>query len=228
MPRPLPLSNGAVCLVTDLDKVVTELLDSVGGRSRLDGLGEVSDEDSEGGLDDDNTFLALKNPARQQSNSKPPAVFSPDFADCSSWFLTLPAFATHLLAVKTPVVRLDHNVALLADVETGALALLDVALVVVRGNNRLHFRGLDGEARARGPDAVASAAEDGGLVDVAGADEAVGEAVLVLRCSVDGSEWEGKGTSCQRMLRAMVVSYSSFFGLHVRDDWAGDGYLAKT
>jgi hypothetical protein len=97
------------------------------------------------------------------------------------------AFATHLLAVETPLVRLDHNVALLADVEAGALALLDVALVVVGGNNRLHFRGLDGEARACGPDAVASSAEDGGLVDVAGADEAVGEAVLVLRCSVDGS-----------------------------------------
>ena len=97
------------------------------------------------------------------------------------------AFATHLLAVQTPVVRLDHNVALLADVEAGALALLDVALVFVRGNNRLDFRGVDGEARACGPDAVASTAEDGGLVDVAGADEAVGEAVLVLRCSVDGS-----------------------------------------
>jgi len=97
------------------------------------------------------------------------------------------AFATHLLAVKTPLVRLDHNVALLADVEAGALALLDVALVVVCGNNRLHLRGLNGEARACGPDAVASAAEDGGLVDVAGADEAVGEAVLVSRSSVDRS-----------------------------------------
>ena len=125
------------------------------------------------------------------------------------------AFATHLLAVQTPVVRLDHNVALLADVEGGALALLDVALVFVRGNNRLDFRGVDGEARACGPDAVASTAEDGGLVDVAGADEAVEEAVLVLRCPVDGSAWEGNGTSGQRMLRAMVVSYSSFFALDV-------------
>jgi hypothetical protein len=49
----------AVCLVSDLDEVVGELLDGVGGRSRLDALGEVSDEDGEGGLDDDNTFLAL-------------------------------------------------------------------------------------------------------------------------------------------------------------------------
>jgi hypothetical protein len=49
----------AVRLVSDLDEVVAELLDGVGGRSRLNGLGEVSDEDGEGGLDDDNTFLAL-------------------------------------------------------------------------------------------------------------------------------------------------------------------------
>ena len=82
------------------------------------------------------------------------------------------AFATHLLAVQTPVVRLDHNVALLADVEAGALALLDVALVFVRGNNCLDFRRVNGEARACGPDTVASTAEDGGLVDVSSGHEA--------------------------------------------------------
>jgi hypothetical protein len=70
----------AACLVSDLDEVVGELLDGVGGRSRLDALGEVSDEDGEGGLDDDNTFLALINSARQHSNSKLPAVLSPEFA----------------------------------------------------------------------------------------------------------------------------------------------------
>lgn len=49
----------AVCLVSDLDEVVGELLDSVGGRSRLDGLGVMGDEHSLGGLDDDDALLAL-------------------------------------------------------------------------------------------------------------------------------------------------------------------------
>jgi len=90
------------------------------------------------------------------------------------------SFATHLLAVDTPLVGLDHNVAVAGDVEAGALALLDVALVVVCGNNLFHLGGLDGEAGACGPDAVAGAAEDGGLVDVVGANEAVRESVSVL------------------------------------------------
>ena len=49
----------AIRLVSDADEVVGELLDGVGGRSRLDALGVVSDEDGEGGLDDDDTLLAL-------------------------------------------------------------------------------------------------------------------------------------------------------------------------
>jgi hypothetical protein len=179
----------AACLVPDLDEVVGELLDGVGGRSRLDALGEVSDEDSLGGLDDDDTLLALR------GKKSRPSVIKLQSSDSVVRYLSLElvllAFATHLLAVETPVVCLDHNEALAGDVEAGALALLDVALVVVSSNNRLNFRGLDGEVRARGPDAVASTAEDGGLVDVAAADEAVGEGVSVLRCSVGGDVWEG-------------------------------------
>lgn len=87
--------------------------------------------------------------------------------------------ATHLLAVDTPVVRLDDDEALAGNVQAGALDLLDVAGVLVGGDDLLHFGGGDGEAGAGRPDAVAFVVEDGGLVDVAGADEAVGVEVLV-------------------------------------------------
>lgn len=46
-------------LVADAYQVVGELLDSVGGNTRLDVLGVVGDEESLLGLDDDQTFLAL-------------------------------------------------------------------------------------------------------------------------------------------------------------------------
>ena len=58
--------------------------------------------------------------------------------------------------------------------KTSALDLLNAvgAGVLVRGDYFLHFCGRDGEAGACGPDAVAGVVEDGGLVEVAGADEA--------------------------------------------------------
>jgi hypothetical protein len=49
----------AACLVADADEVVAELLDHGGGRTGLDALGVVSDEDSLVGLDDDHAFPAL-------------------------------------------------------------------------------------------------------------------------------------------------------------------------
>lgn len=63
--------------------------------------------------------------------------------------------------------------------QTGALDLLHAigALVVVCVDNLLHLGGRHGEAGGSGPDAVAGIVEDGGLVDVAGGDEA--EAWLV-------------------------------------------------
>jgi hypothetical protein len=87
---------------------------------------------------------------------------------------------THLLAVNTPVIRLDDDEALAGDVQPGALDLLDVGGVLVRGDDFLHFGGRDGEADAGRPDAVAGVVEDGGAVDVAGADEAGGVGGLVL------------------------------------------------
>ena len=84
---------------------------------------------------------------------------------------------TDLLAVNTPVIRLDDDEALASNVQSGALDLLDVGSVLVRGDDFLHFGRRDGEAGAGGPDAVAGIVEDGGAVDVAGADEAEGASV---------------------------------------------------
>lgn len=92
--------------------------------------------------------------------------------------------------------------------QAGALDLLDVASVLVGGDNLLHFGGGDGEAGAGRPDAVALVVEDGGLVDVAGADEAIGEGALVRDCGGDRfGRWERVCTWCQRMLRMAVVSW---------------------
>jgi hypothetical protein len=46
-------------LVANAYQVISELLDSVGGNTRLDVFGVVGDEESLLGLDDDKTFLAL-------------------------------------------------------------------------------------------------------------------------------------------------------------------------
>lgn len=80
---------------------------------------------------------------------------------------------TPLLAVETPVVRLDAHEPLPGDVESLALHFLDVGFVLVGGDDGLHFGCRDGEVGGCGPDAVAFAVEDGGFVEVSGADEAV-------------------------------------------------------
>ena len=116
--------------------------------------------------------------------------------------------STHLLAVDTPAVRLDDDEALAGDVQAGALDLLDVASVLVGGDDLLNFGGRDGETSAGRPDAVALAVEDGGLVDVAGANEAIGEGVLVKDRGGDRFGRRGRVcTWCQRMLRMAVVSW---------------------
>ena len=45
----------------------------------------------------------------------------------------------YLLAVQTPVVRLDDDEALAGDVQAGALDLLDVAGILVSGDDLLHL-----------------------------------------------------------------------------------------
>ena len=108
------------------------------------------------------------------SISLPKAQDSPFSTNLAPLRLYLGSPCTHLLAVNTPVVRLDDDEALAGDVQAGALDLLDVGGVLVGGDNLLHFGGRDGEAGAGRPDAVAGVVEDSGAVDVAGADEAVG------------------------------------------------------
>lgn len=49
----------------------------------------------------------------------------------------------YLLAVKASVIGLDDDEAVTSDVETGALNLLDVALVLVCSDNLLHLGGRD-------------------------------------------------------------------------------------
>jgi hypothetical protein len=46
-------------LVANADEVVRELLDGVGGNTRLDGFRVVGDEDGHVGLDDHDAFSAL-------------------------------------------------------------------------------------------------------------------------------------------------------------------------
>lgn len=82
---------------------------------------------------------------------------------------------TALLAVQTPLVGLQHDELLAGDVEATALDLLDtvrITLVLVCIDNLRHLLGINGEARRSSPDTVALGIEDGGLVNVAGADEA--------------------------------------------------------
>lgn len=89
---------------------------------------------------------------------------------------------THLLAINTPIIRLNDDEALARDVQPSALDLLHIAGVLVRGDDLLHFGGRDGEASAGRPNAVALVVEDGGAVDVAGADEAVGGGSVSQGC----------------------------------------------
>lgn len=91
------------------------------------------------------------------------------------------AIESHLLPINTPIIRLQHHKPLARDMQPGTLHLLDSigALVLVRRDDLLHFLRLDGEARRRGPHAVAFVVEDGRFVDVAGADEAVEAEELV-------------------------------------------------
>jgi hypothetical protein len=76
-------------------------------------------------------------------------------------------------------------------VQPSALDLLHIAGVLVSGDDLLHFGGRDGEAGAGRPDAVALVVEDGGAVDVAGADEAVGGG-SVSKGWLVGIAWVGR------------------------------------
>lgn len=65
--------------------------------------------------------------------------------------------------------------------------------VFVCRDDGLHFLRRDGEVAARGPDAVAFAVENGGFVDIAGADEAGVEEGRISLCM----EWAGRRASVE-------------------------------
>lgn len=80
---------------------------------------------------------------------------------------------SHLLAIYTPVIRLDDHKALASNMQTLTLHLLHAigALVLVCRYDCLHFLWRHCETGGGGPHAVAFAVEDGGLVEVLGAYE---------------------------------------------------------
>ncbi len=80
---------------------------------------------------------------------------------------------TYLLPVNTPIIRLQHHIPLSRNIQPAALHLLHALLpwVLVGGDDFLHLLRGDGEAGGGGPVAVAFGVEDGGAVEVAGADE---------------------------------------------------------
>jgi len=67
-----------------------------------------------------------------------------------------------------------HNESLATNKETlGESAVLGLVVTAHNGGDGLHLLGLHVEARRSSPDTVTSSADDGGLVDVAGANEAI-------------------------------------------------------
>jgi len=77
-----------------------------------------------------------------------------------------------LLPIQTSIICLNHNILLPRDVQPRTLHLLRLAVVLVRAGDFLHFLRGDVEVCGCGPDGGAFGVEDGGFVDVAGADEA--------------------------------------------------------
>ena len=81
---------------------------------------------------------------------------------------------TYLLPVNTRVVRLQHDKPLLRHVQARGLNLFRRRVVLVRVHDGLQFLRCGVEARAVCPDRGPVGREDGGAVDGAGADQAVG------------------------------------------------------
>lgn len=81
---------------------------------------------------------------------------------------------THQLSIKTRIIGLDDKVFLARDMQSFGLHLLGHRSVFVGADHLLQFLRCDVEVWGRRPHGRAFGVEDGGLVDVAGADEAGG------------------------------------------------------
>lgn len=77
-----------------------------------------------------------------------------------------------LLSVQTCLVGFDDNVFLPGNVQARGLNLLGCRGVLVRAYDLLHLLRRHGEARRAGPDGIPLCVEDGGFIDVAGAEKA--------------------------------------------------------
>ena len=88
-------------------------------------------------------------------------------------YLTLGCLS-YLASVHTPPLDLGQDISHTAHVDALGVGLVDGAAGVVEDvGDVLHLLGLEGEAGRGRPDAVAGCRDDGCLVEVAGADEAV-------------------------------------------------------
>ncbi|RBQ67155.1 hypothetical protein VDGD_21645 [Verticillium dahliae] len=95
--------------------------------------------------------------------------------------------AADLARVDGAVLGASHDVALAGDVEAVAKGLVGgTGLGGDDVGDGLHLRGGDGEAGRSGPDAVASDADDGSLVNVAGANQARRDQLPYLLTSCQG------------------------------------------
>lgn len=101
-------------LVADLDQVVGQRLDRLGGVSSLDTLAVVANEDSLRRLDRENTSAALY--PKTYMVSLP--FYSLNVFGIVARMLGDRRVETYLAAVQTPVLDLEHDISLTADVDT--------------------------------------------------------------------------------------------------------------
>lgn len=101
-------------LVPSLDEIVAQLLDGVGGRTRLCAFSIVGDHDRLHGLDDDYAALVLF--VLQHKSDLVPTLCSPGLCSCE--------MNAYLLPVYAPVVCFDYQKLLPRDHEPSGLYLL--------------------------------------------------------------------------------------------------------
>lgn len=112
---------------------------------------------------------------------------------------------THLLSIETSIVGLDDNVLLAGNVQACGLDLLGLRGVFVGANDFLQLGGTEAESRRSGPYRGAFAVEDGGLIDVPGADKT--EVVLALEpCDSEGRMLVAGGSGGERRGGMYLVS----------------------
>lgn len=121
---------------------------------------------------------------------------------------------TYLLPINTPIIRLQHHKPLAPNMQPIALHSLHplrISFVFVRVDDFLHFLRCYVEGGGGGPDGCAFAVEDGGAVEVACADQAGKEGMLVGVVGTDGvvwwCGWARRGEVCTFGLRRLLSGF---------------------